>query len=129
MKKRLKPVLPPAPEVIRALLADLDNDLFAIRKAAETQLRELGERAGTALHEALKAQPTLESRRRIEALLAVLESHAPLAGERLRAQRAVHVLERIGTADAREILERLSRGVQSARLTQAAKDAVARLAP
>jgi hypothetical protein len=42
--------------------------------------------------------------------------------------RAVEVLEHIGTPDAREVLEKLTRGDPSARLTQEAKASLERLA-
>jgi hypothetical protein len=113
--------------MLRKLLDDLDSDAFRVRQAAEDSLRQLGESAGPALREALKAKPPLDRRRRIEGLLAALDRDAPLSGESLRAARAVAVLERIGTAEARRALAELARGIESARLTRTAKDALARL--
>jgi hypothetical protein len=127
LKERLKPVPSPAPEMLRSLLNDLDSDQFAVREAAERKLRELGERAGSALRESLKAKPSLEKRRRIEALLAQLEASTPLSGELLRELRAVQVLERIGSAKARTVLKRLAKGVESARLTREAVAALGRM--
>jgi RNA polymerase sigma factor (sigma-70 family) len=127
LRERLRPVQAAPPELVRSLLDDLDCSRFPVREAAEQKLRELGERAGSALREALKAKPSLERRRRIEALLTSLETSGPLSGEPLRAVRVVQVLERIGSAEARRILEGLVTGVESARLTQAAKESLARL--
>jgi hypothetical protein len=59
-------------------------------------------------------------------LLAALESR-PLPEERLRAIRAMQLLERLGSAEAREFLEELSRGAASARLTRDAQEALTRL--
>jgi WD40 repeat protein len=50
-----------------------------------------------------------------------------LSGDRLRQWRAVALLERIGTPDAVKLLEVLAGGLPEARLTVAAKDALARL--
>ena len=49
--------------------------------------------------------------------------------ETLRAIRAVEAIERIGNEPARRLLERLSEGDPSARLTREAKDSLQRLAP
>jgi WD40 repeat protein len=124
LEDRLRPVPPIAPEVIRSLLDDLDSDQFKVREEAERKLRAFGERVVSPLRAALKEKPSLERRRRIDAVLEVLEAPAPLTGEILRAVRAVQALERVGSAEARKVLEALSQGVESARLTRAAKESL-----
>jgi hypothetical protein len=47
-------------------------------------------------------------------------------GERLLVGRVLEILERIGPAEAREILKRLAAGTPDARLAQDAKEAVVR---
>jgi hypothetical protein len=47
--------------------------------------------------------------------------------ETVRLVRAVEVLEHIGTAEARELLELLARGTPEARITREAKAALTRL--
>jgi RNA polymerase sigma factor (sigma-70 family) len=132
LKERLQPASLVPPKEFRSLLDDLDSDRFAVREAAERKLRELGgealwrERVISALRAALQDKPSLEKRRRVEGLLAVLESR-PLSAEGLRAVRAVQTLERIGSAEARKLLEELSQGAASARLTRDAQEALARL--
>jgi hypothetical protein len=64
-------------------------------------------------------------RQRLEGIVASL---ALPAGERLRELRAVEVLERIGDAEARRLLEALSRGAPDARLTRDARAVLGRLA-
>jgi RNA polymerase sigma factor (sigma-70 family) len=127
LKERLRPVPLIQPEVMRSLMDNLDSDQFKAREEAERKLRQLGERVVSPLRAALKEKPSLERRRRIEALLEVLEAPAPLTGETLRALRAVQTLERIGSAEARKLLEELSQGAESARLTREAKESLARL--
>jgi HEAT repeat protein len=112
---------------MRSLLEALDSEQFKVREEAKRQLRQFGERVVSPLHTALKEKPSLERRRRIEALLEVLEAPAPLTGETLRAVRAVQVLERTDSAAARKLLDELSQGVESASLTRAAKESLARL--
>jgi len=68
----------------------------------------------------------VEQRRRIELLLA--EPGLVRSPELRRQVRAVEVLERVGGAEARRVLEALAGGAPEARLTQEAKAALARRA-
>jgi hypothetical protein len=123
LRNRLKPVAPLPPAQVQALLMDLDSDQFKMRQGAERQLRKLGERVELALRDALQAKPSLEKRQRIEAILADRDPASPLSAETLRGLRAVQVLERIGSLEARRILDGLAKGIASARLTIAAREA------
>jgi WD40 repeat protein len=115
------------PKVLARLLADLDAGEFTVREKAFAELAALGELAEPALRQLLKGTPPPEARRRAAALLAKLDG--PLESpETLRAVRAVEVLELAGTAEARQLLEKLAAGAEEARLTQEAKAAVGRLA-
>jgi hypothetical protein len=49
------------------------------------------------------------------------------AGETLRCLRAIELLERLGTPEARKLLERLGQGSPEAWLTQEAKASLGRL--
>jgi hypothetical protein len=84
-----------------------------------------GESAVPALRRALAANPSPESRRRLQALMDG-PGEAP-SGEELRALRAVWALELVGTPDAVEVLVRLAGGVAESRVTQDAAAALARL--
>lgn len=128
LRGALKPVLPAAAEVTRPLIADLDSDTFAKRDAALKRLKELGPRAEAALRAVLKGNPSAEQRQRVEDVLALLaELGKPPSPEALRDQRAVSVLERAGTPEARQLLEEWAAGAESAPLTRAAKAALGRL--
>jgi hypothetical protein len=102
---------PPADEPnpqIASLIADLDNSTYATREAATKKLRELGTKAEPALRQALAAASSPEARRRLDDLLAAIPAavHAlPVTGETLRGVRVVEMLERLGTSDARELLQ------------------------
>jgi WD40 repeat protein len=127
----LPPERPPDPNRLRRLLADLDSEEFTVRNTAATELAGLGGDAAPALRKALEASPSAEVRRRLEGLLAdaLLAGRRPVnSPETLRALRAVHVLEQVGTANAREGLEALARGAPGARLTREAKASLDRLA-
>lgn len=122
LRKRVKPYPTAAADLTRKLLADLDSDSFEVREAAGKRLKELGLQAEPALRAALKAKPSLEQRRRIEPILAVLsEMPEKLSPEELRQMRALIVLERIGTPEARQLLEKAAKGPPSARLTRQAQ--------
>jgi WD40 repeat protein len=118
---------PGSPENQARLIGDLDSEQFAVRDAATKELARLGHSAGPKLRAALRDKPTLEKRRRIEALLAPLETHAPRP-ELLRQSRAVQALEQIGSRQARELLGALATGSPEAWLTQEAKASLRRLA-
>ncbi len=60
-----------------------------------------------ALQEAATVLPTLEGRRRVEALLLPL-STGSLPAEQVRLVRAVEVLERVATPEARQALQALA---------------------
>src|SRR5205807_5563350 len=62
-----------------------------------------------ALQKTLAGNPTLETRRRIEPLVAKLTGGI-LNAEQIRVVRAVEVVERIGTPEARQLLESLAQG-------------------
>jgi WD40 repeat protein len=126
LRGRLQPIRPTDPAELRRLLADLDSDTFAVREKAQARLRGLEESAADALREALRRKPSLEARRRLEALLARLRGPIP-DRETLRVMRAIAVLEDIGTAGARAVLKTLAGGAEAARQTQEARRVLDRL--
>src|SRR5262249_15206505 len=109
---------------IPGLVADLDSDDFAVREKAAEQLEKLGEAAQPALQKALAGQPSIEAKRRIQQLLDKL----PDAPERLQPARALEVLERLDTREARQLVAKLADGAPDAWLTQEAKAVNRRLA-
>lgn len=93
----------PADEAaVARLIAELSDDDYPTREAAERSLAALGERAEAALHRAATMSESAEVRGRAARLL------GPLTGvhgaARLRAARAVEALERLGTPAAVALL-------------------------
>ncbi len=129
LRKNLQPVPAVDAKRLAGLIADLDSRQFAVREDAQKELERLGEVAVLACRKALKGHPSAEVRRRVEALLEqrAKEVTEP-SPERLRALRAVEVLEHIGTPEAQEALKNVTTGAPEARLTQEAKAALERLA-
>jgi WD domain, G-beta repeat len=130
LKDRLSPVKLGLENRIRRLAVELDDKRFAVREAASRELKNLGRDAEAMLLQIRQERPSLELRQRIEVILQGLPPpHDPtLKGDGLRTVRAIYVLERIGTKEAREVLENLARGLASDRRTQHAKAALKRLA-
>jgi RNA polymerase sigma factor (sigma-70 family) len=93
---------------------------------AERQLGKLEELAEPALRKAAADSASAEVRRRAETLLTKLETAVPAAGT-VQALRAVEVLERIGTPEARQLLQTLAAGAPEALPTREAKGALERL--
>src|SRR5262249_54538840 len=116
-----------APPEIARLIGELNSDRFPVRQRATQELEREGMRAEPALRQALAGHPSLELRRRGEQLLDKLE-RLPLSAERLAQSRALALLERAGTSQARELLATLAGGAPEARLTREAQAALRRLA-
>jgi hypothetical protein len=108
------------------LVSDLDSNSFANRRRAERALGELGDRAAPALRRALTVSQPPDLRRRLEGLLESARKWN-FSSEELQRLRAVEALELIGTVDARQLLEKISRGEPDVLLTQDAKASLARL--
>lgn len=117
---RMKSVAMPANERIKAWLADLASPDFGKREAAHKELVRAGEMIEPALRRALETSDDFEVRRR---LAAVLDS-IPVP---LRELRAIEVLERLGSAEARRLLGELAKGAPEGRLTREAKASLVRL--
>ena len=128
LRERLKPVPGEraTPEAIARLLDRLDSDSFDEREKATADLEALGRQAEAAMHKALAAGPSAERKKRIEGLLEKLRVKMP-PREMVRPLRAVEVLERLGTPEARKVLEVLAKGRSAEPLTQAAVEALDRL--
>jgi hypothetical protein len=126
LRDRLRPVMLPDAAAVAQLLADLDSQSFNVRQKAGAGLEKLGDGIETALRKALPQSRSLETRRRLEALLKAIED--PMSKpEKLREMRAVEIVERIGNAEARTLLERLAHGAPESWLTREARDALERL--
>ena len=128
LEKSVPPLTPAQMTRIAALIADLDSEQFTLRERAAEELAKLGDSVVPSLRKVLIEKPSLEMRRRIEALLEPIDARqlSP-EGLALRAIRAMQVLETIGTPQARRILEGLAHGAAEALLTLEAKVALQRL--
>jgi hypothetical protein len=127
LRARVRPVLPVDPRTLERLTADLASEKFRERERAVKGLEELTDLAVPALERIRAGNPSLETRRRAEQLLARLTG-LTLSPARLRLVRAVEVLELAGTAEARQMLVALAQGAPEALATREAQAALVRLA-
>jgi WD40 repeat protein len=125
----IKDRVPPAPKLdakrVKSLLTDLDSGESDVREAASRELGKLGEAVEPDLRAALAGEPSEEVKARCKVLLDALK-HDKLDPEGLRQVRAVQVLERLGTPEARAVLKDLAGGAPG-RLSRDARLALDRL--
>jgi hypothetical protein len=127
LKGRLRPVPTPPAGRIEQLIADLNHKSFKVRQQAEAELVALQELAIPVVGKA-QARPdlSLEMTRRLQTVRSKLpQPTEPPAC--LRELRALEVLERVGTAEAREVVQAVVAGAPGARLTREANDCLRRL--
>jgi hypothetical protein len=123
---RAKPTAPR--KDLPELVARLDAEDWKIRQSATKELQRLGCQASGALRRYLQSKPALEANLRAQRLLEQLRPQITrLTEEDRRGDRIVAVLERLGTPEARRLLERLATGAEGAWTTTCAREALTRL--
>jgi WD40 repeat protein len=128
LHKRLRPVPPVEEKRLQQWIADLDSDSFDKRETASRELGRLGSLAESALRKALAGPTSFEMRRRMKELLRPFESkEMQLSPEELAHVRAIQVLERIGTSEARRLLKHLAEGAEGVLRTREAQEALHRM--
>jgi hypothetical protein len=129
LQKRLRPAPAVDKKRIVQLIADLDSDEFDTRENASKELERFEDGVLGLLRKALEGKPSLDTRRRLEALVGKLSGRLRNPSpESRRVSRCLEVLEHIGTPEARQVLEVLAKGSPGARLTEEAKASLDRLA-
>jgi RNA polymerase sigma factor (sigma-70 family) len=127
LREQLKPATTPDLTKLAQHVKDLDDDVFATREKAGEEIEKLGSAAVPALKKAMAAGPSAEVRVRIRRLLELLDGKGA-QDQVLRQARGVEVLEHVGGAEARRLLQALAGGAADAPLTREAKAALGRLA-
>jgi hypothetical protein len=110
---------------IEELIGQIDDAQFKVREKATGELYKIGEPIVPALDKALTGNLALETKRRLEEIRSRLTGTL-LQGDRLLFFRAVEVLERIGTPEARQVLQSLAEGAPGALVTKSAQAALKR---
>jgi hypothetical protein len=131
LREHLQPEKPVDGTAIARLVKDLDSPQYATRQSAAVSLERLGAPISAHLRKHLEEPLSLESRRRVERIHETIsgspEELPPLSFHQVRAVRAIQILERIDSAEARAILERMAQGPPQDRSTQEAIQGLARL--
>jgi WD40 repeat protein len=116
----IKTYLKPTPQIpaerATDLLGKLDSENFQLRDQAFKELKKIGLAAEKALHQARKNNPSLETSRRLDLLIAEFARDANWR----QAMIGVQLLEDFSTPPACAILESLSKGDPDSRLTEEA---------
>lgn len=115
------------PKRVARLIADLEADSFATREGASNELAELGKAVEPALQRAMQGNPTAEVRRRLQEILEKVKEGAVKVNP-ARGGRALEVLEHVGNAEARQVLEALAKGDENSPLARGARATLERLA-
>jgi RNA polymerase sigma factor (sigma-70 family) len=123
--EHLKPARPIDAPWVAARLRDLDSSKFAERDRATRDLEDAGDGVAVALEQFLETKPAAEARQRAEKLLAKIRGR--IATDRTaQSLRALEVLEWLGTANAREVVEKLAKGADGTSVTEEAKRSLKR---
>jgi hypothetical protein len=127
-RARIPTAAPVKADQVQTLIADLNADSYPVREKASRVLEQFDTLAEPFLVKALAAKPPVESAKRLQVLLDRLEE--PVRdSDKLRLERAVELLERIGSRESVELLSQWAQGAPEARLTRRAQAARDRLAP
>jgi RNA polymerase sigma factor (sigma-70 family) len=125
LKTQLRPEAVVAGATIVQLIEQLDSGEFKVRSKAKTELLSAGDQALPYVEKELARKIPLEVRRILVDMQAKL-AMGSMTGERLRLFRAIEVLERIGNAEARQVLQMLAAGAPGQLGTTQAQAAIKR---
>ena len=123
LKDHLRPAKAVPAERLAELIKNLDSNSFDIRQEAEQELKKNGLAAEKALRQAASNKPSLEAARRIDKLLADLDTSADWEGT----LTALKLLEELPSVPAREFLEGLGKGDADFQLTREARTMLHRM--
>ena len=112
---------------VQKLMKDLDADAFDVRDQATDELVKLGAVGIEAVRALAASPPSVEAGYRAKLILRKLNATGQPVGAAGRTIRAVRVLERAGTADARALLARVADGEFGFDVAADARAALARL--
>jgi hypothetical protein len=122
LKSHLRPVAADTKDALR-WIEQLEDDRFEVRKKAAAELEKLAQSAAPALRRKLIEQPSAEARRQIERLLEKVDAKE----RKEHTDRALAVLEYMGTAEAQDLLKSLASGNTESSITRNAKQCLERL--
>jgi len=116
IKAQLQPT-PGLDKQIATWIKELDSTEFPVREKASSALQAAAHEAESALLKVLEINPSLETSLRVKKILEKLQ---PLSPDELRKLRALEILEYLGSAEARQVVESLNRSATESWLTRQA---------
>jgi WD40 repeat protein len=125
LRRHVAPAAPADAALLARLIGGLDHDRYEIRERSRAELENLGDRAASAVMQALQKPASLEAAHLLHEIRSKLDSDSTTSD--LAASRAIEVLEQLNTPDACRLLEELASGMPEARLTKEAKSALDRM--
>lgn len=106
---------------VKKLLGELDNDDFDVREKATKELIGLGSSAIQAVRQEIDTSKSREVKRRAREIVAKIGAATATRPEAILLARGMEVLQRLGGAEARKLLEQWAEGPAGAPLTVDAK--------
>lgn len=113
LEKRLRPRPELDDKRLDALIRQMKSAVFVERAAASKELLGAKETALPALRAARKVSASLEEARRIDQVIGELQARLDTPSAVLSELRALEVLERIGTPEARKHIEAMAKGADA----------------
>jgi hypothetical protein len=126
LKERLAAVAGGDERRVARCIENLDADEFDVRESAQKELEKMESLAIPAVRQALKSDPSMESRRRLQELLDRRKDSTAFT-EEARVLRALEALERSGAPEAVDALRALAKDAPNAPVKQEAVAALDRL--
>jgi RNA polymerase sigma factor (sigma-70 family) len=123
-RDKIKPSAKPDEKRIAQLVGNLDDPAYSVRDDAERKLAKLGDAIEFRLRRELAATASSEKASRLRRLLYAMTTPAP---ERIATFRAMEAIERIGTSDARRLIEEWAGGDPDNPFTKAAGKSLERM--
>jgi hypothetical protein len=126
LKQHLKPAALVDGKRVARLIDQLDSEQFKVRQKAQDDLLKIGDQVVPLIVKKLQGFHSLEMRKRLERLHAKLTT-PPWSVECLQVARAIEVLERMASPEARQLLQKLVEGAPGAFATTEAQQALRRM--
>ncbi len=126
LKQKMNKLVPVDRQRIAVLLAELSHEQITRRDKAVQDLEKVGALCEPMLAAALQKPSSMDMRRRMEKLLGKAQSPDP-SPDTLLALRLLEALELANSAEARQVMESLTKEVPPTRITEEAKVSLARM--
>ena len=126
LQEKMRPASNARDDHYQSWIKDLDDERFETREKATAELSTVGELAEPVLRRALTKPISLETKARIRNLLEKMPLSLP-SSDWLVTVRGLEILERIGTPQARELVEQLSKGLTESAQTREAVRSLERM--